>query len=300
MGVVNLMESSFKITKKNITVVGLGVIGGSFAMALKDLKPNKLWGIDINETTLDTAENMGIIDEGYTEADIPLRESDLVIISLYPKLTERFIRDNLENFKSGAIITDVAGIKEELVNSIASFIRPDLDFIGGHPMAGRESKGIDYASKDIFKDANYIFTPTENNKEENIRILEDITKQIGCKNVVRVNAAQHDQIIAFTSQLPHILAVALLNSGEPSADTSSFIAGSFRDGTRVGDINVDLWTELLTLNRENIINKLGKFEKNISMIKNAISEYDHSLIRRELERAGKRRRELIHRKSDSY
>ena len=148
----------------NITVVGLGLIGGAFAMALKDLKPKNLWGIDIDKDSIETAENMGIIDKGYTNAETPLKDSDIVIIALYPNLTEEFIKENNEFFKIGAIITDSAGIKEALVNNINLFIREDVDFIGGHPMAGRERKGLAYASKEIFHNANYILTPTKKNK----------------------------------------------------------------------------------------------------------------------------------------
>ncbi|MCM8711603.1 prephenate dehydrogenase [Clostridium sp. SYSU_GA19001] len=277
----------------NITIVGLGLIGGSYAMALKELKPKNLWAVDVDENALNTALNMKIIDKGYKEAEIPLKKSDIVIIALYPKLTLDFVKKHIKDFKSGAIITDVGGIKEEIVNNINSFIPEDLDFIGGHPMAGREKQGLNYASKDIFKGASYIFTPVERNKEENIQLLERIVKSMGCKATVRIDPKHHDEVIAFTSHLPHILAVALVNSDLLGVETSLFAAGSFKDSTRVAQINADLWTELLTSNRDNIINKLEIFEENIKILKNAIAENNCSLIKSEFEKAHLRRKEIV-------
>lgn len=274
----------------NITVVGLGLIGGAFAMALKDLKPKNLWGIDIDKNTIEDAENMGIIDKGYSNAKIPLKDSDIVIIALYPNLTENFIKENNEFFKSGAIITDSSGIKETLVKNINLFIREDLDFIGGHPMAGRESKGLAYASKVIFHNANYILTPTVRNKIVNINILECIIKRLGCKNVVKIDPRTHDEIIAYTSHLPHIIAAALMNSDNLPIETEKFIAGGFKDVTRIADSNADLWAELLMGNANNIINKLEIFEENIKVIKNALKVKNEVSIKVEFECAGARRR----------
>ncbi|MGH4117575.1 prephenate dehydrogenase [Clostridium sp.] len=276
----------------NITVVGLGLIGGAFAMALKDLKPKNLWGIDIDENTIKNAENMGIIDKGYINSQIPLKDSDIVIIALYPNLTEKFIKENNEFFKSGAIITDSAGIKEALVRNVNLFIREDVDFIGGHPMAGRESKGLAYASKDIFNNANYILTPTESNKIDNVNILECIIKELGCRNVVKIDPRTHDEIIAYTSHLPHIIAAALMNSDNLPIETEKFIAGGFKDVTRIADSNADLWSELLMGNADNIINKLEIFEENIKVIKNALKAKNEVAVKAEFESAGARRREM--------
>jgi prephenate dehydrogenase len=276
----------------NITVVGLGLIGGAFAMALKELNPKNLWGIDVDVDAVETAENMGIIDKGYSSAEIPLRDSDIVIIALYPNLTEKFIKENNNFFKSGAIVTDSAGIKESIVANVNSFIREDVDFIGGHPMAGRESKGLSCARRDIFHNASYILTPTEKNKIENINILECIIKKIGCKSVVRINPRNHDEIIAYTSHLPHIIAASLVNSDLLHIDTEKFIAGGFKDVTRIADSNADLWAELLICNAENVINNIEIFEEKLKVIKNALVENNKEVIETEFESAGARRREL--------
>jgi prephenate dehydrogenase len=276
-----------------ITIVGLGLIGGSFALALRELEPEKLWAVDIDRDALQLAERDGIIDKGYCDAEIPLKDSDIVILALYPNLSIKFLKDNINHFKPGAIITDVAGIKENMLREVASFIPENLDFIGGHPMAGKESKGLGCASKDIFKGANYIFTPTEKNKQENLLLLENIVKKIGCKNIVKIDSKKHDEIISYTSHLPHILAVALVNSDIMDVNTSSFVAGGFRDSTRVSNINSSLWTELFSSNRDNLINTIETFESNLKILKQALIENNHHAMKFELEKACKRRKELI-------
>jgi prephenate dehydrogenase len=290
------MESDFSINayaNLSVTVVGLGLIGGSFAMALRDLGFKNLWGIDINEATVLEAENMGIIDKGYTEAKYPLEKSDIVIISLYPEQTVEFVKENIDNFKPGAIITDTAGIKEDIVKKLSSFLPNNVDFIGGHPMAGREGSGLGQASKDIFYGASYIFTPTENNKDINIKVLECIAYLLGCKNVVKMDPKDHDEVIAYTSHLPHILAVSLINSDIFNEDTSLFAAGAFKDATRVADINESLWVELINSNRENVIKNIEIFESKIQEIKHAIAKNDTDLLKHEFKKASLRRREIV-------
>lgn len=276
----------------NITIVGLGLIGGSFAMALKELNPKNLWAIDINEETIKTAEEMKIIDKGYTDPEIPLKKSDIVITCIYPNLTLQFIKDNMDNFKPGAIITDTAGIKEKLIEEIYESIREDVDFIGGHPMAGRESKGLGYATKDIFNNANYLITPTDKNIEENIEIIEELVRTIGFKNIVRLDPREHDKIIAFTSHLPHIMASALITS-DSRCDTKFFVAGSYRDATRVAKINADLWTELIMDNRDNTLEQIEVFENSIANFKRAIMNNDRESLKSLFRKGSQKREELI-------
>lgn len=213
-------------------------------------------------------------------------------MSLYPEAAIEFIKNNKDNFKRGAVITDTSGIKGSVVKEVTSFIPDYVDFIGGHPMAGRESKGLAFASKDIFENANYIITPTDKNKKENIKLIEDIAKGIGCKNVVFIDAEVHDKIIAYTSAVPHIIAVALMNCDNFDEQRRLFIGGSFRDATRVALINPDLWSELFISNKENIINELEEFEKNLSIMKEAIKNEDAASMKEIFDRAGSKRRKL--------
>ncbi|MGH4050245.1 MAG: prephenate dehydrogenase [Clostridium sp.] len=279
-------------TDFNITIVGIGLIGGSFAMALRELKPKNIWAIDIDEKALKAAEKMNIIDKGYTNPEIPLSNSDIVIIAVYPQKTIDFIKSNMNLFKSGAVITDTAGIKSDLIHEIMPVLREDLDFIGGHPMAGKEESGLKAASKDMFKNANYILTPINGNKEENIHIVTEMVRGMGCKRVVHLSPKEHDDIIAYTSQLPHVIAVSLIDCNSSIKGMSQFIGGGFKDTTRVATINVELWPELLLYNKENIISKIEEFEKNIREIKTAILNNDEIFLKNRFQSATKKRKEI--------
>ncbi|MFD3156607.1 prephenate dehydrogenase [Haloimpatiens sp. FM7330] len=276
----------------NITIVGLGLIGGSFAMALKKLNPKNLWAVDINEQIIKKAENLKIIDKGYLDSKIPLSKSDIVIICLYPNMTVKFIRDNMNNFKKDAIITDTAGIKEEISININKIIPDYVDFIGGHPMAGRESKGLEFASKEIFEGADFILTPNSKNKEENINLLKQMLKQIGFKRIIKMTPKEHDEMVAFTSQLPHVIASALMNS-EMLNNKNICTGGSFKDTTRVARINSKLWSELILENRENIMNQIDDFQNKLEFIKKSIENKNQQCLEKIFDEGNTRRKEMI-------
>ena len=286
----SMAEPDFR--ELEITIVGLGLIGGSFAKALRKLSPKKLWAVDVDKDVLELAESTGIIDKGYLDGEVPLRSSNLVVICVYPELTSKFIRENMNNFRQGAVITDTAGIKSKILNEVKTFLRDDLDFVGGHPLAGKEGSGYINASADIFLGANYLITPVATNKEENLILVEEMVRAIGCKQHVRMDPVKHDEIIALTSQLPHVIATALMNCSQ-SDDTGMFIGGSFKDATRVAQINVGLWSELLMENRENTLNQIELFLENIGKIKQMLEDKDTASLEEILRRAGKARESLF-------
>ncbi|MEQ8197864.1 MAG: prephenate dehydrogenase [Clostridiaceae bacterium] len=275
-----------------ITIVGLGVIGGSFALALKDLQEHEVYGIDNNEETLRKAEASGMIKEGSVTGEEFIRESDLIIIGLYPSLVLDFLRKHKDNFKKGAIITDVTGIKETFIKEALEIIPDYVDFVFGHPMAGREKKGIDFASKEVFKGANYLITPQSKNKTENIELIENLVKQIGFNRIRTITPKEHDNIISFTSQLPHAIAVALINSDSQEFDTGAFIGDSYRDLTRIANINEELWSELFLGNKENLLRKIEDFEKQLDLIKDALRTGDRETLTTLFKESGRRREKL--------
>jgi prephenate dehydrogenase len=254
----------------SITIVGLGLIGGSFAMALRERDPKNLWAVEVDEHTIITAQKRGIIDKGYREGAVPLRHSDIVIICLYPDAAASFIKDNMEYFKKGAVITDTVGIKSGLIKRINPILRSDLDFVAGHPLAGREYKGLEFASADAFAGATYIITPTERNDERALDLVENVVREAGFKTVLRISPERHDETIALTSQLPHVIAAALINSGG-GCEPGLLAAGSYKDSTRVARINSKLWVELLLGNRENVLARIESFEGCLAEIKKAIA-----------------------------
>ena len=273
----------------NITIVGLGLIGGSYALALRELKPRNIWAVDIDETALKKAEKIGMIDKGYLDPSTPLQKSDLIIICLYPNSIKNFIEKNRVNFKDGAIITDVAGVKNHLIEEINEILPENVDFIFGHPMAGKEKVGLDFSSADIFKGANYIITPTPRNDKNNIAIIESMAREMGFKNVSIITPEKHDDVISFTSQLTHVIAVALVNSDENFEETNKFIGDSYRDLTRIAKINSQLWSELFMTNKGNLIDKIEKFEAKIETIKMALEENDYDTLVAEFNKSTARR-----------
>lgn len=275
-----------------IVVVGLGVIGGSFTMALKKAGYNEVYGIDTNKESLEKAKRQGLIKDGFISGEEVLKDADFVVISLYPRLIKKFILDNEKNFKDGAVITDTTGIKKLFIEDVINVLPHNIDFIFGHPMAGREKKGIDFASAEVFSGANYIITPVERNKSENLDLVENLVYKLGFKSVRRITPEYHDEMIGYTSQLPHTLAVALVNSDIEGRETGGFIGDSYRDLTRIANINEDLWSELFLGNKENLLKSIESFETELDKIKDAIKSDDKESLRNLFIKSTKRREKL--------
>lgn len=276
----------------DIAVVGLGLIGGSYAMALKELKLGKVYGIDVDNKTLEKALKSGAIDEASQYGQGILQKSDIVIIALYPKNTVQFVSENLRNFKVGAIITDTCGIKQHIIDSINNMLPKGIEFVAGHPMAGNEFKGFDAASKDIFIDANYIITPHERNSERAIRTIEQLAVAIGSRNPIRVSAKEHDNIISFTSGLPHIIAVSMMNMDIWGKGIDSFIGRSIKDDIRVAALNKELWTQIFNMNSENLIRQIDEMEIMLANLKKVIKQQDNPALERIFDNAIKRKKEI--------
>lgn len=284
-----------QIENLTVTIVGLGVIGAAFAQSFKEIGINTVYGIDIDEETIKKAEEKNIINKGFLETKEPLEKSDFVVITLYPNLMKSFFVNNINYFKENAIITDVVGIKEKIIKDIDPIIEKsgrNIDFIFGHPMAGREKRGIDFADSRVFKDANYIIIKDEKNKKENLELLSEIVKCMGFKKVSFLTAQEHDEIIAFTSQLTHAIAVSLVNSDSEKYDTNRFIGDSYRDLTRIAKINEDLWAELFIGNKKNLLKMIQQFERELDVIKDALNDNDLGTLKEKFIISTKRREKI--------
>ena len=275
-----------------IVIVGLGVIGGSYAMALKEAGYNEVYGIDKNIDTLNKAKALGIIKEGYEDGKEIVSEADLIVLAVYPDLVKSFISNNKENFKDNAIITDVTGIKQLFINEVLDILPDNIDFVFAHPMAGREKKGIDYATNTVFKDANFLITVTGKNKIESLELIEELAYKMGFKHVKRICPKYHDEMIAFTSQLPHALAVALINSDIEGRNTGEFIGDSYRDLTRIANINETLWSQLFLGNKENLLQAIYNFEEELDKIKSCLENEDKEALRELFIKSSVRREKL--------
>lgn len=273
-----------------ITVVGLGVVGGSFVKALKG-QGHEVYGVDIDVETLARAKADGCIKEGYVDGSEIIKVSDMTIICLYPSLVLDYIKTH--EFKNGSIITDAVGVKTHFLNEAMALLKDkDVEFVSGHPMAGRENKGYLYASKEVFQGANYILIQHEQNSRQAIAMMEQFVTNLGFHSVKIMSPEAHDEVISFTSQLPHVIAVSLIDSDSQKYDTGKYIGDSYRDLTRIADINEDLWTELFFNNKDNLLNSIQNFENQLDIIKEAIQREDSETLKSMFKESSKRRRSL--------
>lgn len=237
------------ITKQNILIVGLGLMGGSYAKGLKRIGYN-LMAIDKSSESIQYALENDIIDEG---DDFPnpelIKKADVVIFALYPHVFIEWIKENQEYFQSGIKITDVTGVKSNIVYEIQDILREDVEFIPAHPMAGREVYGVQNSDDRIFHNANYIVTPTSKNTVEAIEWCKDLGRLLGFRKISILTPEEHDQMIGFVSQLTHCIAVALMDCSDNS-HIVDYTGDSFRDLTRIANINENMWSELFLMNKK--------------------------------------------------
>ncbi len=256
----------------NILIVGLGLIGGSFAKALKGFPNAKVFGADIDERVTRQAEADGAISKGVCDADGLLQDMDIVILCVTPKAAVDFI--NTKTFKKDALVTDVCGVKGMMFSEIKN---ENIDYIGGHPMAGRECDGYENSTGDLFRGANYIMVTKESNTIEHIQNMQDIIKYIGCAKITRTTSREHDVMIAYTSQLMHVVAATLCDN-EILDRAEGFSAGSLRDCTRVAKLNPKMWAELFVENQEALSEQIDIFTASLKKIEMMIKNSDVSGI----------------------
>lgn len=260
-----------------IAIIGLGLIGGSLARRLHGFHDAEIVAYNRTPQTLVVAKQDGAIDEGYTNPGDAMEGADLIIMCLYPKLNIDFVKENLDHIKPGAVITDVTGVKEYIVREMEAILPDNVDFIGGHPMAGREVGGYQSSTDTLFNKASYILTPSKKNKPENVALLREMADYIGCRCVMTTTPQEHDEIIAYTSQLMHVVAVALCDN--PMIErSSSFSAGSLRDCTRVAIINAEMWSELFVENKEALSKRIREMQHSLEKIAVAVENGDRDKL----------------------
>lgn len=261
------------ISDSNILIVGLGLMGGSYAKALKRLG-YRVNAISRRWETIEYAMENGIIDYGSAETDEKLiGKADAVIFALYPEIFKQWIRDNQHLLKSGALLTDVTGVKKCIVYDIQAMLRPDLEFIAAHPMAGREVYGVENSDDRIFHPANYIVTPTDRNSEAAIEWCKSLGRVLGFRKVSVLSPEEHDEMIGFLSQLTHCIAVSLMTCSD-NRHLVDYTGDSFRDLTRIARINDEMWSELFLLNREDLLKQMDIFIEEFRQLRNMLAEGD--------------------------
>lgn len=257
---------------KQILIVGLGLLGGSYAQALSDAGYH-VKAIEINQLSIDYAKEHHFIENGSTFDIDMIKEADIIIFGLYPKALIEWIHTYQRYFKPGIFLTDVSGVKSNVVDVIQQDLRSDVEFIASHPMAGKEVSGVKYSDSSIFKVANFIIVPTEKNSKEGIIFLYDLAKILGFSNISELSIQEHDEMIGFVSQLTHAIAVSLMNAND-NTHLVEYTGDSFRDLTRIAKINENLWSELFFLNKENLMNEIDDFQKELTNLKSKLEQDD--------------------------
>ena len=276
--------------EKTIAVVGLGLIGGSLAKAFHAYTDYRVIGFNRTRSVAERALAEGVIDEIGTEENIS--EADVIMLSLYPELCVDFIRQHTGKIKKGCIITDACGVKAYLDEHLSPLARENhAYYVGMHPMAGREFSGYDYADENLFEGASMVVVPTQASTEYALREMEALSYSIGFGRVVFATPEEHDSMIAFTSQMPHVVSNAFVKS--PSAVRhKGFSAGSYKDLTRVARLNEGMWTELFLENREPLLAELNGLIERLGEYRDAIQKKDADALR-ELLRDGSERKKSI-------
>lgn len=276
------------INKSKIVIVGLGLIGGSYARALKRLGYH-VCAVDNNPDTISYALDNDIIDEGiFDDAEDMLRDADCVILGLYPSLAVKWIENNQKYFKPGIKITDVTGVKSSVVYDIQKILRDDVEFIAAHPMAGREVSGVQNSDDRIFRDANFIVVPTDKNSEESIEWAKNLGRVLGFNRISVLSPKEHDEMIAFVSQLTHCIAVSLMNCNDDT-NLCDYTGDSFRDLTRIARINENMWSELFFMNKGPLLEEMNIFIEEITNLKKLIENDDSEGLKEKMRTSTLRR-----------
>ena len=272
-----------------ILIAGLGLMGGSYAESLTQ-RGFEVGALARRQEAIDYALKKGIIKHGRSDIDPEyIGQFDLIIFAMYPHAFIEWIEKNQQYIKPGALISDVTGVKCSVVYRVQDMLRSDLEFIGAHPMAGRECSGVENARAQIFEGANYIVTPTDKNTPEAIETAKEIGRIMGFRMIAELTPEKHDEMIGFLSQLAHCIAVSLMVC-KHSHHLVDYTGDSFRDLTRIAKINDEMWSELFLLNRDELVAQMDLFSEKFSLMRNSIANGDRETIRQMMRLSTERRK----------
>ncbi len=276
------------ISDTKVLIVGLGLMGGSYARALKRLG-YRVTAIDRDPASIAYALEHGIIDAGASEPDPALiGEADAAVFALYPHVFREWIAENQHLFKSGALLTDVTGVKSAVVYAIQEILRSDVEYIAAHPMAGREVYGVENSTDRMFRGANYLVTPTDKNTRDAIEWCKNLGRILGFERISVLTPEEHDEMIGFVSQLTHVISVALMTCSDRPG-LADYTGDSFRDLTRIAKINDVMWSELFLLNREPLLREMDSFLSELTLLRDMIDSGNVEGLREKMRLSAKRR-----------
>lgn len=259
-----------------VLVVGLGLIGGAYAYRLSN-KGHEVYGCDTNINSINYARDNNYIVDGSVDAMDFIPIVDVIVLSIYPQAILSFLKDNNKYFKPSQIITDVCGVKSSFIKEAERLACPAV-YCSHHPMAGREKIGIEYSKECIFEGANFLITPSDSTPANAVDVIKGLGVDLGFFRISLMDYERHDEMIGFTSQLTHAIAVSLVNSDHDS-DTKNFIGDSYRDLTRIAMINENLWSELFLENKDYLVKHINSFELELSRLKDALISNDKEALK---------------------
>lgn len=255
-----------------IGIIGLGLIGGTIAKALN--KKHSIIAYDIDKNSLEYAKKEAIIEDYYLDIDTFLKQNSIIYLCLYPHQIIDFFKVNKNKITPNQLFIEISGIKKVLIEQVNSLNIPNLNIVYSHPIAGREKSGVFYSDDQIFKGANYAIIDQQKNNSKDLDTAFILAKDMGFKNISLVTAEEHDEVIAYTSQLTHIISMSLVNSFDKNINLTHFTGDSYRDLTRIADINISLWTDLFTQNKEYLIKQISSFQKQLEYFKEYLEDDD--------------------------
>lgn len=275
------------ISKSNILIVGLGLMGGSYARALRHLG-YKVEAIDSRMESIRFALQEEMIDRGYDYPDeTAIRKADVIIFALYPEILRDWIRDHQHLFKYGLLITDVTGVKSCIVYEIQQMLREDVEYVPSHPMAGLEFSGVEHSDDTIFHGANFIIAPTEKNTEAGIEWCRGLGRILGCRKISVLTPEEHDEMIGYVSQLTHVIAVSLMTCND-NTHLVDYTGDSFRDLTRIASINEEMWSELFLMNKKYLLQHMDAFIGELETFRSLLAADDREGLKEKMRLSTKR------------
>ncbi len=279
-----------------VAVVGLGLIGGSLAWALKRSKQvRNVFGVDTDEETIEYALRKQIIDEGSCDIARGAQGAEIVIIATHVGAIVKTAKSLIPLVSEGTIITDVGSVKGTIVREIEGVMPPHLHFLGGHPIAGTENSGIANADPRLFKGRRFILTPTEKTALVVKSRIATLWELVGIE-VHEMDIDVHDRVFGFVSHLPHVIAYSLIDAilSEDDSDTLfNFAGGGLRDYTRVAASSPEMWSEILIANKETVLTAIKQFKSSLDKIAAAIADEDLDTLREILSKASRSKRENV-------
>jgi len=279
--------------KYTVGIVGLGLMGASLALALRGFKDACIMGADLDELVCRRAEHAGVVHKATTDTAQVMEQADLLVFCVYGRHIPGILKTHAKRLKPGSVVSDICGVKMPLYDAIMPLLPEDVVYIGMHPMAGKERDGFENAETKLYRNSGFLITPTEKSTPESIELVRELAGFIGATRLQVVEPAEHDKMIAYTSDLMHVAAVGLCVN-PPDEVHPAFTAGAFRDCTRVANINAEAWTELIMDNRHNTADALEQYIADLQAMKKAMQEDDPDALREILQRGGDNKRGMLY------